>query len=221
MAYLQLAENNGSYNMLAEGSVLNNYLTIPPDFMGNAETKYVRLDYFDNLPDEQFALTMAKLAPYQPVTLLSAKGDGIIGAASFAAGFIPGVGPIVSKVVEKAGPMAVGLIGKKNARKKAKAGAGDLKKTAVPIPDIDANVTVGGKEFAVQYATGAEPAAAGSFFKKYKMPLIIGGSVVALVAGYMLLKKKRWMPTKMMYQKNHFLLKNYLQFSTLLLSFMF
>ena len=190
MAYLQLAENMGNYNMLAEGSVLNNYLTIPPDFMGNSETKYVRLDYFDNLPDEQFALTMAKLAPYQPVTLLSAKGDGIIGAASFAAGFIPGVGPIVSKVVEKAGPMAVGLIGKKNARKKAKAGAGDLKKTAVPIPDIDANVSVGGKEFAVQYATGAEPEK-GSFLKKYKMPLIIGGVGVALLAGYMLLKKKK------------------------------
>ena len=188
MAYLQLAENNGSYNMLADGSVLNNYLTIPPDFMGNAETKYVRLDYFDNLPDEQFALTMAKLAPYQPVTLLSAgKGSGLIGAASFAAGFIPGVGPIVSKVVEKAGPMAVGLIGKKNARKKEKAGG--LKKTAVPIPDIDANVSVGGKDFAVQYATGLDSPKE-NFLKKYKMPLIIGGSVVALVAGYMLLKKK-------------------------------
>ena len=188
MAYLQLAENMENYNMLADGSVLNNYLTIPPDFMGNAETKYVRLDYFDNLPDEQFALTMAKLAPYQPVTLLSAgKGSGLIGAASFAAGFIPGVGPIVSKVVEKAGPMAVGLIGKKNARKKEKAGG--LKKTAVPIPDIDANVSVGGKDFAVQYATGLDSPKE-NFLKKYKMPLIIGGSVVALVAGYMLLKKK-------------------------------
>jgi hypothetical protein len=192
MAYLQLAENMGNYNMLAEGSVLNNYLTIPPGFMNNEETKYVRLDFFDNLPDEQYALTMAKLAPYQPVTLLSAKGDGLIKAASFAAGFIPGVGPVVSKVVEKAGPMAVGLIGKKNARKKAKAekGAGDLKKTAVPIPDIDANVSVGGKDFAIQYATGAEPER-GSFFKKYKMPIIIGGAVVALVGGYLLLKKKK------------------------------
>ena len=191
MAYLQLAENNGSYNMLADGSVLNNYLTIPPDFMGNAETKYVRLDYFDNLPDEQFALTMAKLAPYQPVTLLSAgKGSGLIGAASFAAGFIPGVGPIVSKVVEKAGPMAVGLIGKKNARKKAKGEAGDLKKGAVVMPDIDANVSVGGKDFAVQYNDTGAVNPNKTFLQKYKMPLIIGGSVVALVAGYMLLKKK-------------------------------
>ena len=191
MAYLQLAEQDmGNYNMLADGSVLNNYLTIPPDFMGNAETKYVRLDYFDNLPDEQFALTMAKLAPYQPVTLLSAgKGSGLIGAASFAAGFIPGVGPIVSKVVEKAGPMAVGLIGKKNARKKEKAGG--LKKGAVPIPDIDANVSVGGKDFAVQYNNTGAIDPNRTFLQKYKMPLIIGGSVVALVAGYMLLKKKR------------------------------
>jgi len=190
MAYLQLAENMGNYNMLAEGSVLNNYLTIPPGFMNNEQTKYVRVDFFDDLPEEQFALTMAKLAPYQPVTLLSAaKGSGLIGAASFAAGFIPGVGPIVSKVVEKAGPMAVGLIGKKNARKKAKAsGSGELKKGAVVVPDIDANVTVGGKDFAIQYATGLPEKE--NFFKKYKTPLIIGGAVVALVGGYMLLKKK-------------------------------
>jgi hypothetical protein len=74
MAYLQLAEQHmGNYNMLAEGSVLNNYLTIPPGFMNNEETKFVRLDFFDDLPDEEFALTMAELAPYQPVTLLSAK----------------------------------------------------------------------------------------------------------------------------------------------------
>jgi hypothetical protein len=86
--------------------------------------------------------------------------------------------------------MAVGLIGKKNARKKAKAGAGDLKKTAIPIPDIDANVSVGGKDFAIQYAGGLEPEKE-SFLKKYKMPLIIGGVGVALVAGYMLLKKKK------------------------------
>lgn len=193
MAYLQLAENNGSYNMLAEGSVLNNYLTIPPDFMGNAETKYVRLDYFDNLPDEQYALTMAKLAPFQPVTLLSAKGEGLIKIASFGAGFIPGVGPIVSKVVEKAGPMAVGLIGKKNARKKAKqeAKSGELKKSAVAIPDIDANVNVGGQDFALNYTNPANAPATGSFFTKYKTPLIIGGVAVALVGGFLLLKKKK------------------------------
>ena len=192
MAYLQLAENNGNYNMLAEGSVLNNYLTIPPGFMGNDETKYVRLDYFDNLPNEQFALTMAKLAPFQPVTLLSAGGEGLIKAASFGANFIPGVGPLVSKVVEKAGPMAVGLIGKKNARKKAKKGTGtdteeQKEKKSFNLPNIDANVTVGGQELGLTYnKPGNEPA--GNFFTKYKIPLIVGG--VALIGGYFLLKKK-------------------------------
>ena len=195
MAYLQLAENNGNYNMLAEGSVLNNYLTIPPGFMGNDETKYVRLDYFDNLPNEQFALTMAKLAPFQPVTLLSAGGERLIKAASFGANFIPGVGPLVSKVVEKAGPMAVGLIGKKNARKKAKKGTKDTgtdteeqkEKKSFNLPNIDANVTVGGQELGLTYnKPGNEPA--GNFFTKYKIPLIVGG--VALIGGYFLLKKK-------------------------------
>lgn len=193
MAYLQLAENIGNYNMLAEGSVMNNYLTIPPGFMGNEETKFLRIDYFDNLPDEEFALTMAKLAPYQPVTLLSAnkaktKGDALVKVASFGAGFIPGVGPIVSKVVEKAGPMAVGLIGKKNARKKAKAGKGDLKKSAIDVPNIDANVSVGDQDFSLTYekpTTGAT----GNFFQKYKMPLIIGGAV--LVGGYVLLQMRK------------------------------
>ena len=197
MAYLQLAENNNNYNMLAEGSVMNNYLTIPPDFMGNAETKYVRLDYFDNLPEEQFALTMAKLAPYQPVTLLSAGGQGLIKVASFASGFIPGVGPIVSKVVENAGPMAVGLIGKRRERKQAKkdakkAGGLELKKDPIAIPDIDANVNVGGQDFALNYTNPANAQMnTANFFTKYKMPLIIGGVAVALVGGFLLLKKKK------------------------------
>jgi len=196
MAYLQLAENNGNYNMLAEGSVLNNYLTIPPGFMGNDQTKYVRLDYFDNLPDEQFALTMAKLAPFQPVTLLSAGGEGLIKAAAFGANFIPGVGPIVSKVVEQAGPMAVGLIGKKNARKKAKKDKGTKDtgtgtetedKKSFNLPNIDANVTVGGQELGLTYnKPGNDPS--GNFFTKYKIPLIVGG--VALIGGYFLMKKK-------------------------------
>ena len=198
MAYLQLAENNGNYNMLAEGSVLNNYLTIPPGFMGNDETKYVRLDYFDNLPDEQFALTMAKLSPFQPVTLLSAGGQGLIKAASFGANFIPGVGPLVSKVVEQAGPMAVGLIGKKNARKKAKKdkgtkdtgnGTDDTKKGGIfnNLPPVDASLNVGGQQLQLTYdKPGNEPA--GNFFNKYKIPIIFGG--VALIGGYFLLKKK-------------------------------
>ena len=199
MAYLQLAEQHtGNYNMLADGSVLNNYLTIPPGFMNNEETKYVRLDFFDDLPDEEFALAMAELAPYQPVTLLSAKkgqkkGRGLIGAASFAAGFIPGVGPVVSKVVEKAGPMAVGLIGKKNERKKSKEGNLEKRKNKAPIlPDIDANVNVGGQDFALNYSNPENTQSnTGSFLQKYKMPLIIGGSAIALVAGYMLMKKKK------------------------------
>lgn len=201
MAYLQLAEGNNysqlaeghNYNMLAEGSVMNNYLTIPPGFMGNEQTKYVRIDYFDNLPDEQFALTMAKLAPFQPVTLLSAKGEGLIKIASFGAGFIPGVGPIVSKVVEQAGPMAVGLIGKKKERKKAKKEGKELKageEKKFEIPPIDAQVNVGGQNFGLTYEKPGTSTTS-TFFTKYKTPLLIGGAVVALVGGYMILKKKK------------------------------
>ena len=57
-------------------------------------------------------------------------------------------------------------------------------------PNIDANVSVGGQDFSLTYekpTTGAT----GNFFQKYKMPLIIGGVAVALVGGFLLLKKKR------------------------------
>lgn len=193
MAYLQLAEDN-NYNMLAQGSVMNNYLTIPPGFMGNDETKYVRIDYFDNLPEEQFALTMAKLAPFQPATLLSARGEGITKIASFASGFIPGVGPLVSKAVEKAGPIAFGLIGKRRDRKKGKAKneaeTAELKKDPIVLPPIDANVSVGGKELNFSL-DNTNPVVANTFFRKYKTPLIIGGVLIAVVGGYFALRKKK------------------------------
>jgi len=190
MAYLQLAENHvDNYNMLAEGSVMNNYLTIPPGFMGNEATKFVRLDYFDNLPDEEFNLTMSQLAPYQSPTLLSEKGDALVKIASFGSSFIPGVGPLVSKAVSSAGTMTTGLIAKKQERKKAKKGkTGDLKKSAIDIPNIDANVSVGDQDFSLTYekpTTGAT----GNFFQKYKMPLIIGG--IVLVGGYVLLQMRK------------------------------
>lgn len=67
MAYLQLAENNSEqafYNSLAENPK-QFYLFVPNDQAPNGGV-WVREDYFDNLPAEQWQQTMAALAPYQP-----------------------------------------------------------------------------------------------------------------------------------------------------------
>lgn len=195
MPYLQLADDN--YNQLADGSILNNYLTIPPGYLGNKETKMVRIDYFDNLPTEQFALTMAQLAPFQKASLLSAGGENLLKIASFGSNFIPGIGPLVSKAVDKAGPMAVGLIGKFKDRKKNKAGKTDsatdiTKKTedkGNPIPPITIGGSVGNQDFALQYNPNDKGNQAQSFFKRYQTPIIIGSAV--LIGGIFLLTRKK------------------------------
>lgn len=199
MPYLQLADDN--YNTLAEGSILNNYLTIPPGYLGNKETKMVRIDYFDNLPTEQFALTMAQLAPYQKASLLSAGGENLLKIASFGSKFIPGIGPLVSKAVDKAGPMAVGLIAKLKERKKNKGGKTDpgtdpgtdiTKKTEEkgnPIPPITIGGSVGNQDFALQYNPNDKGNQAQSFFKRYQTPIIIGS--VVLIGGIFLLTRKK------------------------------
>lgn len=198
MPYLQLAEDD--YNMLAEGSILNNYLTIPPGYLGNKETKMVRIDYFDNLPTEQFALTMAQLAPFQKATLLSAGGENILKIAQFGSQFIPGVGPLVSKAVEKAGPMAVGLLAKFKERRKNKKGSGDPnapiekkdetdQEKTFTIPPIQFQGSAGNQDFGFNYNPNDPGNQAQSFFKKYQTPLLIGGAV--LIGGIFLLTRKK------------------------------
>lgn len=74
MGYLQLAEgyalSENNFTHLAENPI-EHYLVIPPGILGNTETLRVREDQFDNLPDEQFAVLMAKIAPYQVQNQLS------------------------------------------------------------------------------------------------------------------------------------------------------
>lgn len=68
MAYLQLAERNNSeqafYNSLAENPK-QFYVFVPNEQAANGGV-WVREDYFDNLPADEWSKTMAALAPYQP-----------------------------------------------------------------------------------------------------------------------------------------------------------
>lgn len=68
MAYLQLAENAQSeqafYNSLAENPK-QFYVFVPAEGTPNGGV-WVREDYFDNLPADEWQKTMVALAPYQP-----------------------------------------------------------------------------------------------------------------------------------------------------------
>lgn len=74
MSYLQLAENynlsENNFTHLAENPI-EHYIVIPAGILGNTETLRVREDQFDNMPDDKYALLMAKIAPYQVQNQLS------------------------------------------------------------------------------------------------------------------------------------------------------
>lgn len=205
MPYLQLAEDS---NMLAENP-LEHYILIPAGFMNNTTDKYVREDYFDNLPAEQYKALMLRLAPYQTHTM--SEGE-IIDAASFAAGFIPGVGPIAGKAIQQVGslikrrqervasgekkPLFGGLFKKKSAQAPGAVPAVAPTTEVMPtgatskgIPPIDASVNVGGQEF--QFSTEKKPGFWASQSTTTK-GLIIGGAVLAVgTIGYLALRKKK------------------------------
>lgn len=201
MAYLQLAEDN-PYNRLAEGNPMKNYIFIPAGMFGQTKDNYVREDFFDDLPNAEYLKVIETLAPYQ--------NTGLNGILDFAAGFIPGVGPVASKVVGglvnrrkervasgqakpifKPGGLVDRVKGKLN---KAKAeSATDAAPTAPgstavrsTVPPISGSVTVGGTTAGINYNPQSE-----NFFTKYKKPLLYGGlGLAALGIGYAVLKKK-------------------------------
>lgn len=206
--YLQLAEgeNNGNYQALAE-SVFDNYVFIPAGFLPEfPQDSYVRADYFNKYDAATANQIINALAAYQKPTL----NEGLIQSALT---FIPGVGPVASqglnlakKLVQKRQEkVAAGQakpLGKPGGfldklRQKMQAPAPQTKSTEqdqngiLPNQPVGATVTTPQGQFNVgynpTYATGLEQ----TFWQKYKTPIIIGGAAVALIGGYMLLKKRK------------------------------
>lgn len=192
MAYLQLAEDN-PYNALAETNPMANYLFIPAGQLGMVEDTYVRSDFFDSLPNDEFNATMSILAPYQN------SGMSAIGTAI-------GLGAkLVSKIAQnrkdkKEAGIEVkpifkgkegGLIDKiKKAieKNKTKPDSTDQQTKSLDLPNIDLQGTVGGTNVAIGYdPTSGTP----SFFTKYKTPLLIAGGLLGAFAVYKLVKKKK------------------------------
>jgi hypothetical protein len=129
MGYLQLAENydylqEDDYSQLADNSnsqVMANYIFIPGGLLPNTpEDKYVRLDFFDDLPDAEFLAIMQKLLPYQKNTLSDSVVSNLLGMV-----------PVVGGVLKGSTNLAVGLIKGRKERKQAKA---EAKKSGTEVP---------------------------------------------------------------------------------------
>ena len=220
MGYLQLAENgdylqddsdylqeDGDYSQLADNSasqVMANYIFIPGGLLPNTPTdKYVRLDFFDDLPEAEFLAIMQKLLPYQKNTLSDSVVSNLLG-------MVPGIGGTLKGVTNIVGGLFKGRKARKEAKKAKnaenikvlkssvdaqikKAQADNVKNTELPtksmdLPPFDISTTIAGQDFQVSTQPDQK---AENFFKRYRTPLLIGGGILALGTIYLITKKKR------------------------------
>jgi hypothetical protein len=221
MGYLQLAENydylqedsdylqeDGDYSQLADNSasqVMANYIFIPGGLLPNTpEDKYVRLDFFDNLPEAEFLAIMQKLLPYQKNTLSDSVVSNLLG-------MVPGVGGALKGGANIIGGLFKGRKARKEAKAKKKeeqttklkttvddliAKAKEQKalnselptKRAIELPPFDISTTIAGQDFQVSTQPDQK---AENFFKRYRTPLLIGGGILALGTIYLMTRKKR------------------------------
>lgn len=202
MAYLQLAEEN-PYNRLAEGNPLSKYIFIPAGMFGMTTDNYVREDFFDDLPAEEYKKVIVTLAPYQ--------NTGVNGILSKALSFIPGVGPIASSGVDiakklfenrnkrvqegtakpifKSGGLVDRIKSKIQGAKAvtAQTDVNNVAPTSKAPFNIEGSATVGGTNVDFSTSGGTKE----SFYKKYKTPILIGGGLLIVAGGYYLLKSKK------------------------------
>jgi hypothetical protein len=195
MALLQLAENDFSH--LAEDSnPLENYIFIPAGMYGQTQDNYVRADFFDGLPDDEFNAVITSLAPYQ--------NTGMSGVLDTAVSFIPGVGPVAAGGVKIAQKLIQGRkdrqaagtdnpalkggpkMGGGNLIQKIKTGIAKVKAAGSPNQEknlpIDIQGNVGGTSFDL---TTGQTETTQNFLTKYKKPLLIVGG---LGLGFLLYK---------------------------------
>ena len=211
--YLQLAEceNDGNYQSLAESaSVLENYVFVPAGFLPEFDKDtYVRADYFNKFdPTTAEALLNALIS--QQTVGLSVIGIGAIaaGGLKLAKGIIEkrkaNVAAGTAKPIFGAGGIFKGkpggLIDKIKGTgvidkiKNAAAAAPEMQTKGVTLPTdpIGGSVQFPGGQFQAGFTPNATGETTGTgFFAKYKMPLLIGGGLLAVGGIYLATRKKR------------------------------
>ena len=210
--YLQLAEgeNDGNYAALAESaSVLENYVFIPAGFLPEFEKDtYVRADYFNKFDPTTAEALINALASQQTVGF-QVIGIGAIATAGLklAKGIInkrkENVAAGTAKPIFGAGGIFKGKPGGIIDRikgsgiidkiKGAAAAAPEMQTKGVKLPEdpIGGSVQLPGGQFNVGFEPAQQPAAAqGTFFQKYKVPLLIGGGLLAVGGIYLATRKK-------------------------------
>ena len=209
--YLQLAEgtNDGNYSQLAEEmtNALDMYVFIPANFLPefNKDT-YVRADYFNKYDADTANAILNALNQYQTTGVNE-------GAIESALNFIPGVGPIASKglgvakmLVQKRqekvqagtakplikpGSKFANLLQKLKPTANQIKAAQEKKGPILPTEPVGATVTLPSGSFNVGFNPAEQTATQGTFFQKYKTPLLIGGGLLAAGGLYMLMKRKK------------------------------
>lgn len=196
--YLQLAEgeNNGNYAALAENAgVLSNYVFIPSGFLPEFDKDtWVRADYFNKFDPTTAEALINALASQQTV------GLSVIGVGAIAAGGLQFAKKIIENRKAKvaagtAKPLFKpgGILDKAKAALQKKTAAPEMQTKSANLPEepVGASVQLPAGQFNVGFQPTEQPAAAsGSFFQKYKTPLLIGGGVLAVAGIYMLTRKK-------------------------------
>ena len=196
--YLQLAEgeNNGNYAALAE-SVFDNYVFIPANFLPEfTKDSYVRADYFTKYDPQTANTVLNALAPYQTATLNE-------GAVSTAVSLLPfpgagaaakGIDLAKKLIANRQAAVAAGTkkpLFKGLFNKAATAPTPQTNSMNLPDEPVGASVSLPSGSFNVGFQPTAQPETGGTFFQKYKTPLLIGGGLLVVGLGYMLLKKKK------------------------------
>lgn len=174
MSYLQLAESN-PYERLAAAPINKDfYIFVPAGFMGAEQDMYIREDKLDSLPDNEYQILMAKLAPFQPAGLSGKHADKKAKkqAAKDARRKqrqdakqkrVETRSSAIGSALGKAGDIVSGLIGGKS--------------------PVSVDASVGGTDISVD--TSNE-----SFWDKYKTPILIAGGLAAVGIIYTVTKGK-------------------------------
>jgi hypothetical protein len=201
--YLQLAEgtNDGNYSALAENaSVLENYVFVPAGFLPEFDKDtYVRADYFNKFDPVTAEALINALMSQQTV------GLSVIGIGAIAAGGLKLAKGIIEKRKQNvAAGTAKPIFGAGGIFKGKPGGIIDkIKGAAAAAPEMQTkggplDSPIGGSvQLPIgQFQAGFTPNTTGettpsTFFGKYKIPLLIGGGLLAVGGIYLATRKKK------------------------------